>query len=182
MKATALFAAATLLAGMTYSTNAYAVNTDPSQNTLRIQLIDSKRFKDIDIGYGNHQKQAEIVMESVRKSFQRAADKYLPSGYTLEVQVRDIDLAGDRSHLTSTYGDIRVLRDLYPPRIAFDYTVYDSQERIVVSGSANETDLGYLQSFRGPTQLDDEKAPYIAELVRGWASKTLSKELRRAAN
>ncbi|NER51535.1 MAG: DUF3016 domain-containing protein, partial [Symploca sp. SIO1A3] len=90
--------------------------------------------------------------------------------------VNDIDLAGDRSVMTSTLGDIRVYREIYPPRIAFSYQVYSPQERLVASGDVSETDLNYLNQIMGVRLRPEEEAPYVTELVRGWAAN----ELRRA--
>lgn len=173
---------AALLAGLMYSTIAYGVTVSDSNASLKLQFVESENFTDIDLGYLSDEKNAEKVMESVREAFQQSADKYLPTGYELEVQVTNIDLAGDRSPMTSTFGDIRVYRDLYPPRIHFTYAIYDAQENLVASGSARETDLSYTQTFRGVGRRSDDKAPYVVDLVKSWSSKTLRKELERTAN
>lgn len=161
------------IAGLAYSNVAYGLTTEEPRANVTLQFVDSKNFTDIELGYLSHERDAKKVMKSISEAFQKAADRYLPSGYTLDIQVTNIDLAGDRSPLTSTFGDIRVYRDLYPPRIHFSYAVYDAQEKLVSSGQVKKTDLSYLQTLRGVGNRSDEKAPYVAELVRGWASKSL---------
>ncbi|EDY84099.1 hypothetical protein VDG1235_3728 [Verrucomicrobiia bacterium DG1235] len=176
MKTSRIIASATLFFAAAYSTNAYAVKTEESQIELRIQFEDSDHYTDIDNDYGRTDKRAESVLKSVKNAFQKSANKYLPDGYILEVVITDIDLAGDRSPLTSTYGDYRVYKSIFPPRINFSYAVYDPSEKLIASGTTRESDIGYTFKFRGPWIRSDEKAPYVTELVRGWASK----ELRRA--
>lgn len=176
MKPSTLVALAAVAVIATYSTDSYAIGTVKSNAELKIEFTDADQYTDMETSFGSTDKTAGIIKDSVAEAFQRSANKYLPSGYSLNVSVENIDLAGDRSVLTSTFGDIRVYRDIFPPRIAFSYEVRSPSDQLVASGEVSKSDLSYLQTYTGFRFRSEEEAPFVTELVRGWAST----ELRRA--
>lgn len=167
---------ATLIALFAYPINIYAIKTKEPTNQLTIQFEPAEKYSDIDVGFYNDDRNLSAVSEPLRAEFQQVANKYLPSGYSLAIDIHNIDLAGDRSPLTSLFGNYRVYTDVFPPRIAFSYAVYDSQEKRVAEGFERASDLAFTFKLRGAQTWSEEEAPYLTELVRGWASK----ELRRA--
>jgi len=176
MKTNKFIALATIASIALYSTSTYGIGNTESDNELKIEFSDYEDYTDTETSFGSAKAGEKLIQSSLTSAFQKAANKYLPSGYELRVTINDIDLAGDRSVMTSTFGDIRVYRDLYPPRIAFRYSVYSPSEKLVASGDINKSDLTYLFQFTGVRLRPEEEAPYVTELVRGWASN----ELRRA--
>lgn len=177
MKPSTLIALAAAAAIASYSTNAYAaLSVAKPKNELKIEFADSDSYTDVETHFGSSGKAINEIERSIANAFQKSADKYLPDGYSLAVSVKNIDLAGDRSVLTSTFGDIRVYRDIFPPRIAFSYEVHAPDETLVASGDVSKSDLSYLYTISGIRMRPEEEAPFVTELVRGWASS----ELRRA--
>ncbi len=175
-KAVAKMALLTLLA---YPYSLYAIKTTEQTNKIEITFEQNEQYTDIDTGRGNYERNRATIEKTVSSTFRKAAAKYLPKGYKVEVAISDIDLAGDRSPLTSTYSDYRVLGESYPPRIKFSYSVYDPQERLIASGQESLTDSSYANNLRGARNLSAEEAPYVAELVRGWASTELRRAVKR---
>ncbi|MBK1878200.1 DUF3016 domain-containing protein [Pelagicoccus mobilis] len=176
MKTKKRLAAVAIVAMAAYSTTTYAIETSRPNNQLQIEFVEHEQYTDIETDHGSPESSAAIVEKSISSAFQKAANKYLPRGYTLKVSIDDIDLAGDRSMMSSTFGDIRVYREIYPPHISFTYRVYSPSEQLLAKGEANKTDLAYLYQLNGASLPPEEEAPYITELVRDWASN----ELRRA--
>lgn len=154
----------------------HAIGTTAHAQELTIEFVDSENYTDTQTGFGSLERSSAAINEAISASFQEVAKKYLPNGYILSVKVEDIDLAGDRSHMTSTYGDIRVYRDIYPPRIVFTYQLHAPDKQLVARGKTTKSDLAYLRQNTGLRLAPEEEAPFVTELVRGWASK----ELRRA--
>ncbi len=168
-----------LLTLIAYPYSLYAIKTTEQTNKIEITFEPNEQYTDVDTGRGNYERNRVEIEKTVSSTFNKAAKKYLTKGYKFEVSISDIDLAGDRSPLTSTYGDYRVYKDIYPPRINFSYSIYDPQERLVASGQEVLSDASYTNNLRGARNLSAEEAPYVAELVRGWASTELRRAVKR---
>lgn len=173
MKISRYIATATLLAIFAYSTNVYAVKTEHTSNNLEIKFSKSEQFSDTSTGIGKTERGTARVTKEVRSAFQKGASQYLPVGYKLKVDVTDIDLAGDRSLLTSRDGTIRVYKEIYPPRINFTYAIYNPQDQLVASGEAHESNMNYTFGIRNAIMRNDEVAPYVNELVSNWSAREL---------
>lgn len=173
MKTNRMLAIVIGLAALSYSANGYAVNVDEAGIETTVSFNDSKSFTDTKTRALESSNRESPVLEEVRRAFQKAADKRLSSGYRLEVIVNDIDLAGDMSPLTSTYGDYRVVTDIYPPRIAFRYAVYGPDEQEVASGEARVTDQAFQYNASAMRFRSGEAAPYVTQLISDWAAKEL---------
>lgn len=71
--------------------------------------------------------------------------KKLPDGYLWEVTVTDLDLAGEvRPMFARTLNDIRVIKELYWPRMSFSYTLKDPQGKLVVSAKEQIKDMNFM--------------------------------------
>mgnify|MGYP000451126220 CR=1 FL=1 len=161
-----------------FAATGLALNEAKSLNPVSVSFDAKDSYSDISDDTIKTKKSEKRVLDEVSKSFRENASKYLPNGYELRVAVNDIDLAGDRSPLTSTFGEIRVLTSAFPPRIVFDYEVVDPNERVVASGSARLVNLNYQNDLRSVGRNSDSPAPYIDELIKQWSSR----ELRKAVN
>jgi hypothetical protein len=93
----------------------------------------------------------------------------LPEGQILKVEVTDIDLAGWIEPSADPY-DIRVLRDVHPPRIVLNYTLA-RDGAAPVSGRSALTDIAYLhRSAFGPA---DDSLRYEKRLLTEWFRKQI---------
>lgn len=106
-----------------------------------------------DIKAGNEQKERfrERLTEEFTSVFAGFAAK-LPEGYQLEINVTDIDLAGDiRPGMTIHYDQIRLMKEIDWPRIQFTYALKNAQQEVVASGKEELRDMDYLRRFRIPS-------------------------------
>ena len=118
----------------------------------------------------------------VRKLARHLAERAgaaLPPGERLEVEITDIELAGEyEPSMRADY--VRVVRDVYPPRIDLRYSRYDAAGQVVDSGEARLTDIGFLSHSmhggRGNDALRHEK-----RLIDDWVRGTLQDQGRRSA-
>lgn len=98
---------------------------------VKVEYKDYKKF--IDMKPANEPRGAfeKRTMASFDQIFADLA-KNLPEGYSWTVVVTDIDLAGDVNHMmTQTGQQIRVIKDIFIPRINFSHTLLD-QNKVVV--------------------------------------------------
>lgn len=111
--------------------------------------------------------------ERVIKEFDRMFDdlaKKLPDGYVWEITVTDVDLAGDvRPFFTPMVNDVRVIRDLYWPRMSFRFDLKDEQGKTVASGTEDVKDMSFLMRLgvaSGHTSFQ-----YEEQMLRDWFNK-----------
>ncbi len=176
MKTKQSIAAILGFAALAYSTLGYAITQKSSAAETRVTFEDSAQFTDVKSGPINTEKGENRILASIEKAFQKEADHVLPSGYSLAVTVDDVDLAGDQEPVPPSFGEYRILKDIYPPRIAFRYTVLDANEREVASGSAALLDMNYLNKAMTPASRYSDPAAHVNDLIANWSRG----ELRRA--
>ena len=94
------------------------------------------------------------------------ADRLLPPDEQLEITFDDIKLAGEFEPWRRPGNeDIRILRDVYPPRARLHYRLLASDGRVLREGDAKLTDMAYLQRA-----VADSSDPlrYDKRMLREW--------------
>jgi hypothetical protein len=94
------------------------------------------------------------------------AERLLPAGQQLDVTIDDIKLAGDFEPWRGpTMQDVRILKDLYPPRIDLHFRLTDASGATLREGSAKLRDLAYLQHA---LPNDNDPLRYDKRLLGDW--------------
>ncbi|WP_312252701.1 DUF3016 domain-containing protein [Stenotrophomonas sp.] len=118
-------------------------------------------------------------VQQIARYIQTTAAKPLQPGQTLDVTVTDIKRAGDYEPWHGPRGsDIRVMRDIYPPRISLQYTLKDASGRIVNEGEAKLSDSGYLHNIG--VRSDTDPLRYEKRLIDDWVKKQLAAQVTAA--
>jgi hypothetical protein len=82
-------------------------------------------------------------MSGLRRYLETWAVRYLKDGLSLKIEFTDIDLAGD--HRTQTHhnlSDVRLVSNLFPPSMQFNYLLTDPSGASLKSGKVKLSDLG----------------------------------------
>ena len=96
----------------------------------------------------------------------RRAERLLPPGQRLVVTIDDIKLAGDYEPWRGVdMQDVRILKDLYPPRMDLHFRLTDASGKTLREGSAKLRDLAYLQ--RGLPN-DNDPLRYDKRMIGNW--------------
>jgi len=101
-----------------------------------------EKYTDIRAGNENRSKFKARIFRHFEKHFTHLSEK-LPEGQTLKVNVTNVDLAGDVRF--DTMDRIRVIRELYIPRMAFTYELVAADNSVVKSGEVDLKDMGFMQ-------------------------------------
>lgn len=99
------------------------------------------------------------------------AERRLPPGHRLEVELLDVNRAGEYEpgrHTGAT--DLRVVRDLYPPRIHLRFRHLDGSGAVVAEGERRLVDSGFLQRSSG---LDSDPLRFEKRLLDDWLHREL---------
>ena len=108
-------------------------------------------FTDVVAGSESKERFRERLTKEFEEVFSAMAKK-LPDGYVLTIEVSDLDLAGDARYGNwATINPIRVMREIYWPRMNFAYSLKNANDEVVVSGKEELRDMNYLHRFRIPS-------------------------------
>ncbi len=104
----------------------------------------------------------------------RETSKQLRPGERMGIVFHDVDLAGDfePGGLSST-GDVRIVREIYPPRLKFEYTIVDQTDTVVAQGTVTLSNHDFLRELLSPVE-QQEPLAHEKKMLREWVMKTLA--------
>ncbi|MCF7501521.1 MULTISPECIES: DUF3016 domain-containing protein [unclassified Pseudoalteromonas] len=103
------------------------------------------------------------VANNLEKHFSKLAEK-LPEGYTLNVEVTDLDLAGDVRF--GSMNELRIIKPIYFPRIDLNYSVTDKSGKVLSEASdVKLKDMGFMDRMKMGR---DEAYYYDKRLITDW--------------
>jgi len=92
--------------------------------------------------------------------------RFLKEGQTLSMTITDVDLAGEYEPWRSPdFDDIRIVKDIYPPRISFSFELKDSEGTVLKSGEEKLVDMSFQYRVR-ISSYDD--LFYDKEMITDW--------------
>lgn len=137
---------------------------------VEVQWENPEKFTDATYRDMNTDKQRQIVLKEIQGYIETFAGQQIPEGYTLSLNVTDVDLEGDFEPARSpTMNDIRIVRTIYAPAMTFSYELRDEAGEVVKHGEARirHNMLG------GHTTLSSvHQYPYTREMLRDWFADT----------
>ncbi|MET0267112.1 MAG: DUF3016 domain-containing protein [Duganella sp.] len=117
---------------------------------------------------------SEIERERVLKDFSQyfaTLDKKLPAGQQLNIEVLDIDLAGQLWPRRSSGEDIRIMKGGADwPRMQLRYTLLENG-KVLRSGEDNISNMMYQQRFTRHTSSDPMR--YEKQMIDDWFEKAI---------
>lgn len=143
---------------------------DAAAKRVKLNFVNPDKFTDVKLQSMSDDKAAEEVRDQLDRHLQRIAKNYLPEGATLELDVTDVDLAGAYEPWRGPrFDDIRMVRDIYPPRLEFAYKLKGADGAVLSEGKEKLTDLAFNFTVKLP---DDESTRYEKELLTNWMRVT----------
>lgn len=111
----------------------------------------------------------DSYLDGLSTHLQKMADKQIPPGYKLEVTITDVDLAGDFHPGNASMQDVRIIKDIYVPRITLFFRLIDADGKVVKEGERRLTDLNFMSN----TNLIDRNLPlyYDKALISDWVRR-----------
>lgn len=140
---------------------------------VKVEYKDYKKFTDMKPANEARGAFEKRTMASFDKIFAGLA-KDLPEGYSWNVTVTDIDLAGDVNHMyTQTGQQIRVIKDLFVPRINFSYTLLDQNKVMVAEEKELKLkDMGFMS--RSTANQSSGPFEYEKVMLERWFKDTMT--------
>lgn len=145
---------------------------------VKVDFSNPSEFRDINFDGMDTDKGHQFVLDEIRDVFRSQAQKQLPKGYILDVRVQDVDLAGEYEPERLAENNVRIDRNIYPPRIKFEYQIIDDEDTLVFEGRETLTDLNYLNNPVRALRRGGEVSYDVATLIRGWMKGSMSLKMR----
>ncbi|GLX78987.1 hypothetical protein tinsulaeT_23270 [Thalassotalea insulae] len=137
--------------------------------TTKVKWTNPDDYHDIYAGEEHRAKFKAQVFSSLEKHFAKLAQQ-LPEGQRLNIEVTDLDLAGD-VHIGGIRR-IRIIKELFYPRIEFSYQLFDSSNHIISSDKINLKDMNFM--YGSTLRYRNERFGYEKRMLDDWFKKTFS--------
>lgn len=152
-----------LLTGLGFSAHSMAASSE-------VDWVKPEDYSDIRPANENRSRFHKRIFERLDEHFSELAAK-LPADQTLKVQVHNLDLAGDvRYMMGPNNSTIRVVKDIYFPKMRFSYQLVDKNDSEVTSGEADIKDMSFNTGIRNSSSTDSFY--YEKEMISDWFKKT----------
>lgn len=150
--------------------------TDPvtENGVVKIVWQNPKDFRDIKSSGEIQSRYEKRLFDTLTTNINKEAAKVLKPNQKLEMTVTDVDLAGDmRPTFGATADDLRVIKEIYPPRMTFSYQVLEN-DKVIITGDEKLSDMGFMTGIQPIT---DKPFMYETEMLRDWLKKTIAPKL-----
>ena len=154
------------LAGLT-SAAAYAAAPVGGANALaEVNFLEPSKFTDVkDNDMGDYERTS--YLENIRDHILEQAKYYIPAGHRLSVTFTDIDMAGDfEAWRGPRFSDIRIVKDIYPPRMVLSFQVTDAEGNVVKQAKRELRDLAFMMKIN--MSFRDDPVRHEKALVDDW--------------
>ncbi len=143
---------------------AASASVEESAARVSVTFVEPEKFTDA--------RRAELeptsigILGELRKFIIATSARYVPEDMKLNIRVTKIDLAGDFELFRGPQADqVRIIKGLYPPRIALEFQVVDDAAKVVKSGKRDLTDIDYQRRSVYPSA---DYLRYEKAILRDW--------------
>jgi hypothetical protein len=136
--------------------------------TVNVTFVHPETYTDASLYGGVGTKAGKPVLKELSQYLEMLGTRYLASGQSATVEIMDIDLAGQFEPWRKFAYDVRIMRDVYPPRITIRYRLMDSG-RIVTEGQETLVNVDYLAN--PAVRLSEDPLRYEKALLADWFQK-----------
>lgn len=157
----------TTIAGFLMALPAFA--GDSPSPAAKVEVLFSKpadQYADVRDGFSATEKGQLANLELLKQYIEQRADGLVPAGQKLTVTITEVDLAGDFEPWHGPdMADIRIVKDIYPPRIDLTFKLSDTDENIVKEGKRELRDLAFMMRL---SLRRDDPIRFEKELLNNW--------------
>jgi hypothetical protein len=169
-----LLLSGSMLSGSTWAADEAAANPITENGIVKVEWQDPKSFRDVKSSGDIQSRFENRTFEALTKNLNKEAAKILKPNQKLEMVVTDLDLAGDvRPTFGATMNDLRVVEDVYPPRITFSYKVTEG-DQVIIAGDEKLTDLSFMYSIN---KNNNKTNRYENALLTSWLKETIKPKI-----
>lgn len=146
--------------------------------TVEVVFDHPEKFTDIKDSFMATDKGQQANLDEIKAFIEQRAERYLVEGEKFTITFTEIDLAGDfEPQRGPSAENIRVIKDIYPPRLDFTYKLTDANNVVLKEGKEKLRDMSF-QMRLNPINANDQ-LPYEKSMLGDWLSATLKKHAKK---
>lgn len=166
MKTTTFFLAALMAAAPLTRAASKAAKPADAQRA-EVVYVDPAKFTDVRDSYTGTDAGRDDILDRIREYIQDEAKQFLPPGDKLYMTVTDIDLAGDFEPWRGPrWDDIRIVKDIYPPRMDFSFRLTDANGKVIKEGKRDLRDLAFMMKIT--MAFEDDSLRHEKQMIDEW--------------
>ncbi|HEY5781950.1 MAG TPA: DUF3016 domain-containing protein [Lysobacter sp.] len=144
----------------------------PEQGPVSVTWDDPANFTEIRYSLNKYESRRGNWVEKLAHHLRDRAEKRLPPGEQLQVNITNIERAGAYEPWRGVqFYDTRFILDVYPPRMSFDYRRIGADGTVIAQGQREIRDMGYL--ITANPYFNSDALRYEKALIDRWISQEL---------
>lgn len=133
---------------------------------VSVQWTDPAQFSEIKFSGNRWESKRGTWVTDLATYLRDEAGQRLARGQTLDVTITDIDRAGRYEPIVRNgMEDIRIVKDIYPPRMTLNFVVKGPDGQVVAEGERKLVDHGFLM---GANLNNTDNLRYEKRLIDDW--------------
>jgi hypothetical protein len=145
----------------------------PSNKTVNIVFNNPEKFTDLKSSSMDSEKDREYLLEQLKEYILERAPDRMSDGQTLDITINDVDMAGDyEPWFGPRVQDIRIIKDIYPPRIDLNFKLTDADGKVAAEGARQLRDLNFMMST--PSIPSNDTLRHEKSLLNNWLGMEFS--------
>ncbi|HEV2679224.1 MAG TPA: DUF3016 domain-containing protein [Rhodanobacter sp.] len=138
-------------------------------DNVSVRYKDPQHFTEAKRSFGVHLIDADVYLKPLKDYIVQRASRVLTPGQRLDIEVTDVKRAGEYEPWHGPrFDDVRVIKDIYPPRIDLDFTLYGADGKVLREGQRKLRDPAFLSRS---SATDQDSLRYEKSLIDSWLRK-----------
>ena len=145
---------------------AHALTPVPAGPRAEVNFFEPEKFTDVKDSSMSTDFRRTTYLDQIRDHVLEQAKYFVPAGYHLTVTFTDIDMAGDFEPWRGPqFDDIRIIKDIYPPRLVLTFRLTDAQGNVVKEGKRDLRDTAFQMRI---TTSNQDSLRYEKAMLDDW--------------
>jgi hypothetical protein len=144
-----------------------ADDAKPAPPRVDVVYVNPEKFTDVKNSYVGSDEVRDEYLGMLKEHIETHADKYIPAGQHLALRITDVKMAGDFEPWRGpSFDDIRIIKDIYPPRINLEFKLTDANGKTLKEGGRHLIDTNFMspRNFYFP----DDALRYEKQMLDDW--------------
>lgn len=144
----------------------------PESGPVSVAWADPATFRELRYSQNRYDAARGGWLTDLAEYMRKRAEAQLPSGERLDITITDVDRAGDYEPWRGpNLHDVRIVRDIYPPRMTVQVRHFDASGALVSEGERKLSDPAYLTGVQPIRESDPLR--YEKRMIDSWLRREL---------